>query len=88
MPIFAKNITVGGKKSPTVTEPKPPSVNTAGAKTFEEVKRQAKRNKPVKKVEPPPQEIHKKYIHKEDGELVRQINTKSQYLKDIFEDFS
>lgn len=87
MPIFAKNITVGGKKSPTVTESKPPSVNTAGAKTFEEVKKQAKRNKPVvDKVEPPQQKIHKKYVHKEDGELVRQINTKSQYLKDIFED--
>lgn len=28
-----------------------------------------------------------KYIKRQDGELVRHINTKSQYLKDIFEDF-
>lgn len=80
MPIFAKNIIVGGQKPPTVEKEK---INLT---TFESIKAEAKRKVVKKEALPlPPIEKERKYIYKEDGVLIRHINVKSNYLKDIFD---
>lgn len=91
MPIFAKNKSVGAKAPPVpVEENKHP-------KTFELVKLEAKKkliiqktSPSVKKEEPSKKEellekIENKYIYKEDGVLVRHINTKSHYMRDVLD---
>lgn len=88
MPIFAKNMNVGGSTPPTpIKESKPVS-----GMSFK-----ALRNKAAPKEDPPddpPQptaaikmaeEPESKYIHKTDGELIRHINKKSTYLRDMLE---
>lgn len=76
MPIFAKNMIVGAKKAPTVPEKENKQV-----KTLETVKLEAKKKIIIQ--EELPSEDEKKYIYKEDGVLVRHINTKSHYLRDV-----
>lgn len=95
MPIKAKNIVVGVQQTPT---PKQESVTTpvSGVRVFGSfINKSAKveEQKPVtpnptikkavKTVEEPV--ATSRYIHKEDGELIRHINTKSNYLKDVFD---
>ena len=78
MPIFAKNIIVGAK-SPTVHEKE-----NKQPKTFESVKAEA-RQKNIKQEVTTPPEDEQKYIYKEDGELIRHINKKSHYLRDVLD---
>ncbi|QMP83819.1 MAG: hypothetical protein [Caudoviricetes sp.] len=88
MAIKAKNMKVGGVNPPTpVKETKPVSFTSFGAL----------RNKAAPKEEPklinnPPPPVNKlaeepeqKYIYKTDGELIRHINKKSAYLRDMLE---
>lgn len=82
MPIKAKNIIVGGETPPTI-----PKIHKEEkvVQSFSEVKKIA--NKPVyvakeklvEEIEP------SRYLEKTDGVLVRHINTKSNYLKDILD---
>jgi hypothetical protein len=80
MPIFAKNIIVGGNQPPT-TETK--VIEPVKTISFQTLKKEAvvKQKIVEELVEPEPS----RYITKEDGELIRQINTKSNYLKDMVE---
>lgn len=78
MAIIAKNIVVAGQeKAPATTQNKV----TLTSDQFKKILT----NEPetvvatVKVVEKPA-----KYIKKIDGELVRQINTKSEYLRDMY----
>ena len=87
MPIKANNIVVGGvlpteekKNENSIHEKlKTLSFQDVRAQAVEEVKKQ-KVTKPVEVTEEKP-----RYLEKEDGELVRHINTKSHYLRDMFE---
>lgn len=82
MPIKAKNIIVGGETPPIV-----PKIHKEEkvVQSFSEVKKIA--NKPVyvakqkvaEEVEP------SRYLEKADGVLIRHINTKSNYLKDVLD---
>jgi hypothetical protein len=79
MPIIANNIVVGGVKSPT-GEKKKEETKTV---SFRDVKIQAIEK--IKKAESEKTtEENSRYMEKEDGELIRHINTKSHYLKDMF----
>ena len=80
MAIKAKNMNVGGVNPPTpVKETRPVSVNS-----FASLRPAIKEAEPVKSVS---KEIDEepKYIQKTDGELVRHINKKSSYLRDMLE---
>jgi hypothetical protein len=70
MPIIAKNMIVGGvDKTIPPTEPPKPK-------------------KEISRVNLPQPQVTKelpKYVTKEHGELTRKINTKSQYMRDIFD---
>jgi hypothetical protein len=72
MPLVAKNIIVAGVNiSATVSEnlPEKPKKITFSNRN---VVQQTTKNLP-------------KYVSREDGELTRKINTKSQYMRDIFD---
>lgn len=73
MPIIAKNIIVGGLAPPTEVK--------TDAKSFSELRNvfSDTTTETVELIEEP------KYIHKTDGELVRHINRKSTYLRDMLE---
>lgn len=82
MPIKAKNIIVVGVEPTTIPEiPKEEKV----VQSFSEIKKIAKnqnyvtKQKTVEVVEP------SRYVEKTDGVLVRHINTKSNYLKDVLD---
>lgn len=92
MPLVTKNIVVGVSKAPTTKQEKQvvskeqlsPKLQISG-----EFINQSAKPEPapvIKKVEPSVLK-DSRYMQKEDGELVRHINTKSQYLKDILEEF-
>ena len=70
MPIIAKNMIVGGvDKTTPPAEPPKPK-------------------KEISRVNLPQPQVTKelpKYVTKEHGELTRKINTKSQYMRDIFD---
>lgn len=88
MAIKAKNMKVGGVNPPTPVKETRPVSSTSFS---------ALRNKVTPKEDPPddpPQpnpvikmaeEPESKYIHKTDGELIRHINKKSAYLRDMLE---
>ena len=92
MPIIAKNITVGA-----VAKPAAPTETSKGSKLSdikELVKKKLAEKEPletpkkrIKEVNTPPQVTKElpKYVTKEHGELTRKINTKSQYMRDIFD---
>ena len=90
MPIKANNIVVGGVKPPTEEKKNKNSIHEklktlsfqdVRAQAVEEVKKEKQKvTKPVEVTEEKP-----RYLEKEDGELVRHINTKSHYLRDMFE---
>lgn len=68
MAIKARNIIVGGKSLPTTKkEPEKLSLSPEPTKVLRTV------------VEDEPS----RYVEKKDGELIRNINTKSHYLKDM-----
>ena len=81
MPIKAKNIIVGGNSPTIVEKPKEEKV----VQSFSEIKNVINKSvyvakqKIVEEIEP------SRYVEKTDGVLVRQINTKSSYLKDILD---
>lgn len=85
MPIKAKNIIVGGETPPTVPViPKEEKV----VQSFSEIRNNTV--KPVYAVKQKSVEVvedvkSSKYIEKTDGVLVRHINTKSNYLKDVLD---
>lgn len=95
MAIIAKNITVGVvKTAPTVNQKAPAfkDVKEHLKKKLEEKSKQEPIEQPkvVKKkllVDPPKQNTKQlpKYIAKEEGVLTKKINTKSQYMRDIFD---
>jgi hypothetical protein len=96
MPIKAKNIIVGGNKPPTVSKPDRPStlqlIKEKALKQLEDQKKleEKKKKEEEKKIvvenkvltdnEPRP-----KYIKRQDGELIRHINRKSDYIRDLYE---
>ena len=88
MAIKAKNMKVGGLNSPTpVKETKPVS-----STFFGELRNKAAPKEEPKPINNPPLSVNKlaeepepKYIHKTDGELIRHINKKSAYLRDMLE---
>ena len=98
MPLIAGNLIVGGKETaaPVVAPPSPIIKQTTNKESnpsflfgnFIDLSAKPEDPKIVKAsvqvTSPQPVE---KYLKKEDGELVRHINKKSQYLKDVFEDF-
>ena len=70
MPIIAKNIIVAGDIPATIPQNKPENKTVSfGDKNLIQ---QTTKQLP-------------KYIAKEDGELLTKINTKSQYMRDIFD---
>lgn len=72
MPIIAKNMIVGGNQIPPTESPKEPP----------------KQKKELSRINLTPPQVTKelpKYVIKEHGELTRKINTKSQYMRDIFD---
>lgn len=93
MPIIAKNISVGA-----VVKPAAPAETSKGSK-LSDIKELVKKKlaeqeslkelpkKKVIEVNTPPQVTKElpKYVTKEHGELTRKINTKSQYMRDIFD---
>lgn len=102
MPLITKNLVVGTQKPITVTVPTVTKQVTKeelgprfqfGNFINKSLPPEPEKPKPVeKKIEKKVVQVQEtrdipKYVKKEDGELVRHINTKSQYLKDIFEDF-
>ena len=78
MPIFAKNMIVGDQKPPTIKNEK------TNLTTFESIKTEARQKVIKQQITPPPEE-EQKYIYKEDGELIRHINKKSHYLRDVLD---
>lgn len=71
MAIIAKNIKVGGDQAPTK------SIEVQIVQNLSEIKRVVES---TNKTETP-----SKYIKKKEGDLVRHINTKSSYQKDMLD---
>lgn len=82
MPLITNNLVVGG--TPATTPPKKEVTEVRQQKevSFAEVKRQA-----LEQIPKEPEPVQEKYLVHEHGELVRHINMKSHYMRDIFEDF-
>ena len=100
MPINARNIIIKAHQKPIISVAAP-SVDGRPS-TLDSIKKEAKEKLAKKKlveeiVEAKEKLVEKivevvapeeqKYRHKEDGELIRRINTKSHYLRDMIEDF-
>lgn len=85
MPIIAKNIIVGAVSSAPTDAPKAMSFDDL-RKKLEQEKAQVPKKKVIE-VNTPPQVTKKlpRYVTKEHGELTSKINTKSQYMRDIFD---
>jgi hypothetical protein len=87
MPLIAKNIIVVGANTPTTIneekqEPKKAVLsNRINAKNINVL------NAPITIIteNPEPKRQLPKYVAKENGELLTKINTKSQYMRDIFD---
>lgn len=71
MPLIAKNIIVAGEVTPATITQNKPKIKTVTL---------GNRNSIQQTTEQLP-----KYVAKEDGELLTKINTKSQYMRDIFD---
>lgn len=71
MPLIAKNIVVAGEITPATTSQSKPEPKKL-VLSNRNVTQQNDKQLP-------------KYIAKEDGELLTKINTKSQYMRDIFD---
>ena len=75
MSIIAKNILVGGATPPTSPQEK------KQMKSFSELKDVVGKTN----VSPEIKETPSKYVKTKDGDLVRHINTKSSYQKDMLD---
>lgn len=89
MPIIAKNMKVGVVNPAPTEAPKARSFTDLREiirQKLEEEKAQAPKKKIIE-VNTPPQVTKElpKYVTKEHGELTSKINTKSQYMRDIFD---
>ena len=102
MPLITDNLIVGGKEAaaPVAAPPLPITKHTTNKESnprfsfgnFIDLSAKPEEPKVIKKIikevvqvtPPPPAE---KYLKKKDGELIRHINKKSHYLRDVFEDF-
>jgi len=88
MAIKARNMNVGGEKPPTPgKETKPVSFTS-----FSALRSKAAPKEETKSIVNPPPTVNKlveepepKYIYKTDGDLIRHINKKSTYLRDMLE---
>ena len=93
MPLIANNIIVGGVSSPTPEKKEPirnaPSFRDVVAKAHRQnAVAQRQQNAPVELQRTAPSKervIPDHYVVRNDGELVRHINTKSGYIRDIYE---
>lgn len=87
MAIKAKNMNVGGEQPPTpLKETKPVSVvSFTSLRNKVTPKEQLKVSEPSISVKKMDEEPVTNYIQKTDGELVRHINKKSHYLRDMLE---
>lgn len=91
MPIIAKNIKVGGVIAPPTVENKASGLKNLKDQIQKELElRNKEANKKdlslrVNSASPQTTKQLPKYVAKEDGELTRKINTKSQYMRDIFD---
>lgn len=84
MPIITKNMNVGGAPPTPVKETKPVSVTTFAS--LRPAIKEPEPAKPVlKQIVEEPKVEEPKYIQKTDGELIRHINKKSPYLRDMLE---
>lgn len=92
MAIKANNIIVGGKSLPTEPKEKVIPKPTFGIKLYGNLVNKSEPEKPLLKnleqikvnrivVEEEPS----RYVEKKDGELIRNINTKSHYLRDMYD---
>jgi hypothetical protein len=77
MPIIAKNIKVGAEQAPTQPKEEKP------LKSFSDLKNVF--GKLTNKLSPEIKDEPSKYVKKKDGDLVRHINTKSSYQKDMLD---
>lgn len=100
MPLITKNLIVGVQKTATATAPTVSKQVTKedlgprfqfGNFINQSLPPEPEKPKPVEKkiekkvVQVPETRDNPKYLKKEDGELVRHINRKSQYLKDVLD---
>lgn len=91
MPIIAKNIKVGGVQSPPTVESKASGLKNLKDQIKKELEMRAKeaskKDLSTRVNLNPPQATKQlpKYVSKEEGELTTKINTKSQYMRDIFD---
>lgn len=79
MPINARNIIVKAHQKPTRSVAAP---SVDGPSTLDSIKKEAK-EKLVKETVEVVAPKEQKYLYKEDGVLVRHINTKSLYMRDM-----
>jgi hypothetical protein len=89
MPIFAKNISVGGSTPPTKPVEEIKSSFISAKNVTVKNKKQVQEIVKLPPVVVPPvvvqPVIEEKYIKKTDGDLIRHINKKSTYLRDMLE---
>ena len=98
MPLFAKNIIVGGAVPPTTTNEQNTNlgskfkvfggfINKSQPEPIQKEIIEPKKTNFVekKKIEAGETKDKSKYLHKQDGDLIRHINKKSDYLRDILE---
>lgn len=94
MAIKARNIIVGGLNSPTNLKEKVEPKQVFGIKLYGNLsinsepepkpeKSLLKNPEPTKVTRTVVEEEPSRYVEKKDGELIRNINTKSHYLKDM-----
>jgi hypothetical protein len=98
MPIFAKNIIVGGTAPPTVVNEQSTNIgpkfkvfgkfiNKSEPEPIQKEIFEPKKPEVIekKKIEVVEVKDESKYLYKQDGDLIRHINKKSSYLRDILE---
>lgn len=89
MPIIASNIIVGGQKPPTNLKEKPEPKQAFGLKFYGDFINKSESEKlsltpePIKVLRTVVEEEPSRYVEKKDGELIRNINTRSHYLRDM-----
>ncbi len=89
MPIKANNIIVGGQKLPTNLKEIPEPKQAFGIKFYgnfinkSEPEKLSLTPEPIKVSRTIIEEEPSRYVEKKDGELIRNINTRSHYLRDM-----
>jgi hypothetical protein len=86
MPIKANNIVVKSKEEPKKAPPKPIEPAPSSIKAKNVVIKNAPKETVIEKPKPVKVEQPKeKYVTKEEGELITKLNSKSPYMRDIFD---